>query len=79
MAGTADKDYFLDINGKVTADEEKAHSLLIRKGQDIPKEMADKYGIGSAKSAKAASAPAEDGEKANKPASNKSAAPAKNK
>jgi hypothetical protein len=44
--GVADKDYFLDDAGNVTADEEKAAFVLIRAGQDIPKEMADKYGIG---------------------------------
>lgn len=75
MAGTADKDYFLDLDGKVTTDEAKAHQLLIRKGQEIPKEMADRYDIGGSKK----SAPAEDGEKAAKPATNKSARPAQNK
>jgi len=44
--GTADKDYFLDVEGNVVTDEETAHQLLIRKGQEIPKEMADRYGIG---------------------------------
>jgi hypothetical protein len=53
MQGTADKDYFLTLEGKVTTDEEKAHSLLIRKGQDIPKDIADKYGIGKKASADA--------------------------
>lgn len=42
----ADKDYFLDTEGNVTTDTEEAHQLLIREGQEIPKEMADKYGIG---------------------------------
>lgn len=44
--GTADQDYFLDVEGNVTTDEETAHQLLIRAGQDIPKEMADRYGVG---------------------------------
>jgi hypothetical protein len=74
MQGTADKDYFLTLEGKVTTDEEKAHSLLIRKGQDIPKDIADKYGIG-----KKASADAERPAKAEAPSKDKSAQPAKNK
>lgn len=67
--GTADKDYFLDENREVTTDEEKAAFVLIRKGQDIPKEMADKYGIGKEKTA----------EKGGKPASNKAKKPSADK
>lgn len=74
--GTADKDYFLTLDGKVTTNDEKAHSVLIREGQEIPKEMADKYGIGK----KAADKPAsDDAKKAPAPSKNKSATPAENK
>jgi hypothetical protein len=73
--GVADRDYFLDDAGNMTADEEKAAFVLIRAGQDIPKEMADKYGIG--KSAKTASE--DEGEKASSPDSNKAAKPKSNK
>lgn len=70
--GTADQDYFLDDKGEVTTDTEKAAILLIRKGQDIPKDMADAFGIGKV-------AQQEEGEKlAEKPA-NKLAKPTKNK
>lgn len=68
--GIADKDYFLDENLKLTTDEDKAAFVLIRKGQEIPKEMADKYGIGKPK-AEAKAAPASTN-KAAKPAENKS-------
>ena len=46
IVGISDKDYFLDIEGNVTTDEATAHQLLIRAGQEIPKQMADDYGIG---------------------------------
>lgn len=68
--GTADKDYFLDQQGNVTTDELEAHQLLIRKGQDIPKEIADKYGIGKV---------AQTEEEADKPVSKKAANPSENK
>lgn len=74
--GTADKDYFLDENRELTTDEEKAAFLLIRKGQDVPKEMADKYGIGKV------AQPDEEagGETVKKPArTSKKAEPAENK
>src|SRR3954469_23223768 len=85
--GPADKDYFLDANGNVTEDQEQAATLLIRQGQDVPKEMADKYGIGKvAQTEGAAPANAEGAdepdaavEKADKPASNKAAKPKSNK
>lgn len=82
--GTADKTYYLDDDGKVTTDEEKAAVVLINKGQEIPKEMADQYGIGKGKSAKAASETdsdesADEGEKASGPKSNKAASPKKDK
>lgn len=74
--GTADKDYFLDVEGNVTTDEAEAHQLLIRAGQDISKEMTDKYGIGNkTKSAEKDSG----GEKASSPASNKAAKAKDNK
>jgi hypothetical protein len=74
--GTADQDYFLDDKGEVTTDTEKAAMLLIRKGQDIPKDMADTYGIG--KVAQQADGDEESEKLAKKPA-NKKAAPSKNK
>lgn len=77
--GTADKDYFLDAEGNVTTDEATAHTLLIRKGQDIPKDMADKYDLGK-KAAKVADTEEVDGgEKASSPSANKKASPSKNK
>ncbi len=80
--GTADKDYFLDENGKVTTDTEKAAIVLIRKGQDIPKEMADKYGIGKDKpkmAEKAADKAPESKEKGAGPSEDKSATPTNDK
>jgi hypothetical protein len=75
--GKADQDYFLDVEGNVTTDEKKAHQLLIRKDQDIPKEMADKYGIGKVAQKEEES----DGKtvKSAKPSANKSEKPANNK
>lgn len=71
--GTADKTYYLDENRELTTDQEKAAFVLINKGQDVPKEMADKYGIGKV-------APEEETEeKAAKPSANKKATPSKNK
>lgn len=76
--GVAEKDYFLDENRELTTKEEKAAFVLIRKGQEIPKEMADKYGIGKAeKPEKAADKPVS--QKSAKPSENKSAEPAENK
>lgn len=74
--GTADQDYFLDDEGKLTTDQEKAATLLIRKGQDVPKEMAEKY-FSDGDNAEAASA--DEGEKASSPKSNKAASPKGNK
>lgn len=85
--GTADKTYYLDENGKVTTDEEKAATVLINKGQDIPKEMVERYGIGKSK-AKAEDADTEDTadtetsaptKKASTSKANKAAKPASNK
>jgi hypothetical protein len=75
--GTADRDYFLDENRELTTDEEKAAFVLIRKGQDIPKETADKYGIGKTPQTK--TAPAKTSVKKAAPVSNKSAEPTENK
>jgi hypothetical protein len=77
MVGTADKDYFLDAEGNVTTDEEAAHQLLIREGQDVPKEMADKYGIG--KVAQTEEETAEPVKKAAKSSENKAEKAAENK
>lgn len=82
--GKADKDHFLDAEGNVTTDENEAAFLLIREGQDIPKEMADKYGIGKV-AQEGEQAAAEDSsestvtEKAAKPSANKSKKPTENK
>jgi len=71
IVGTADKDYFLDAEGNVTTDEEKAATLLIREGQDMSVEVAEKIGK---------VAQPEDAEaKATSPSLNKSDAPTKNK
>lgn len=76
--GKADKDYFLDEDLKLTTSDGKAAFVLIRKGQEISKEMADKYGIGKeSKPAEAAAKPVE--EKSATPEANKSAAPTENK
>lgn len=74
--GIADKDYFLDEHLKLTASEKKAAFVLIRKGQEIPKEMADKYGIGKTKEKQ--DAPAES-VKAVKPSADKSVKPTEDK
>ena len=44
--GIADKDYFLNANGELAENEEDAATLLVRAGQEVSKDMADKYGIG---------------------------------
>lgn len=87
--GTADKDYFLDGDGKVTTDQDAAATLLIRKGQDIPADMAEQYGIGKSSKAKAtaegtvpetdAATATDSTEKASRAKSNKAAKPASNK
>lgn len=82
IMGTADKDYFLDEDRKVTTDTEKAAIVLIRKGQNIPKEMADKYGIGKEKpntAEKAAEKALESKEKGSGPSEDKSATPTADK
>lgn len=71
--GIADKDYFLDENKQLTDKEDKAAFVLIRKGQEIPKDMADKYGIGKPRNLGAG------GAKAANPSANKAAKPAENK
>ena len=76
--GTADKDYFLDKEGNIAQDELSAATLLIRKGQEVPKEVADKYGIGKvAQSDEATDDTVE--KKSAKPSANKSVTPTKNK
>lgn len=78
VVGTADQDYFLDANRELTTDEEKAAFLLIREGQNVPKEMADKYGIGKVAQPdeKAESKPVK---KAAKSSENKAEKPAEDK
>jgi hypothetical protein len=75
--GTADQDYFLDIEGNVTTDTEKAHQLLIRAGQEIPKQMADDYGIG--KVAQKDEKAEKETVKSAKPSANKAEKAAENK
>lgn len=89
--GIADKTYYLDENRELTEDQSKAAFVLINQGQEIPADMADKYGIGKVaqKAEKAeqpqaekAGASDEDAtvtEKAKKPAANKAKTPAKDK
>lgn len=67
----ADKNYFLDAEGSLTTDEEKAAIRLINKGQEIPADMAAKYDFGG-KVAQKDAAPAADAE-----GSDESPAPAK--
>lgn len=74
--GTADKDYFLNKNGELAEGEADAATLLIRKGQEIPKDMADKYGIGKVAQDEGE---ADESVKAAEPKSNKAKSPAKNK
>lgn len=77
----ADKDYYLDKDRKLTDDPEKGAFHLIREGQEIPKEMADEYGIGKRKTAAAdeSAENAGDGKKASGPTANKSAKAKDNK
>lgn len=75
--GIADKDYFLDEHRQLTTDEAKAAFVLIRKGQEIPKEMADKYGIGKTKEKQ--DAPPAESVKAAKPSADKSVKPTEDK
>ena len=77
--GKADKDYFLDENRELTDDEEKAAFVLIRKGQDIPKEIADKYGIGKVAQPEEAAGEEHAVKRAAKPTANKSAKPTEDK
>jgi hypothetical protein len=84
IMGTADKTYYLDKDGKVITDPVKAATILINEGQDIPKEMADKYGIGKPPGKEPAKAATEVDEASGAPKSapakaNKAAKPAKNK
>lgn len=65
---TADKDYFLDKNRKLTTDENKAAFVLIRKGQEISVEMAEEHGIGQKAETKKET-----------PTANKTAEPSENK
>lgn len=77
--GIADRDYFLDENRELTTDEDKAAYRLINKGQEIPKDMADKYGIGKVAQTEVAADDAVSDKKSAKPSADKSAKPTKNK
>lgn len=91
--GIADKTYYLDAEGNLTEDPVKAATILINEGQEIPKEMAEKYSIGkvaqpdgearqtdTAKAKTETTADAVAGDpKASKPAANKATKPAKDK
>lgn len=89
MEQTANQDYFLDADGNVTANAEEAATLLIRKGQAIPQDMAEKYGDAFsgkvARQADTAKETATDEESAAEPKAetkkpaNKKATPSKNK
>ena len=41
----ADKDYFLDENAQLAKDESSAAFLLVRKGQEITADVAQKYNL----------------------------------
>lgn len=69
MSGIADKDYYLDAEGNIAESDETAATLLIRAGQEVPKEMADQYGIGVAAEAEESEA------KSEKPSKNKAVKP----
>lgn len=92
--GVANKTYYLDENRELTEDQSKAAFVLINEGQEIPKEMADQYGIGkdtgsASKVAQADATATTDGAtaadeaagapKSTKSSANKAARPAKNK
>ena len=76
IVGKADKDYFLNADGNLAESEDDAAFLLVRQGQDVTQEMADKYGIGKVAQEEQDAEPVE---KAAKPASNKAKKPASNK
>jgi hypothetical protein len=80
--GIVDKTYYLDKEGNVTEDPKKGATILINEGQEVPKEMVDKYGIG--KVAQDDEAAGDEGESSNTvksaaPKSNKAKSSAKNK
>jgi hypothetical protein len=76
-SNTADKDYYLDRDGKLTTDASKANSLLVRKGMEISPRLADQYGIGG----KATTATSNDADtaKGSKPTNTKAKTPSSNK
>lgn len=63
----ADKNYFLDAEGKLTTNEEDARIRLINEGQEIPAEMAAEYDFGG-KVAQKDAAPAPEAADAEAPA-----------
>ena len=71
----ADKDYYTDENGEVTDDPAKQRFLLVRAGQDMTTDVAEK--IGGLNNEEGSSAEGE--EKASAPKANKKAQPSKNK
>lgn len=89
----ADRNYFLDANGKVTTDSTKATDWLAREGALVRPDIRERYGIPYAaepeeKEAKQKVAPQPDGEaepeatekpKSAAPSANKAVKPAKNK
>lgn len=76
MGQIAAEDHWLDADGNVTTDSEQAATLLIRKGQEMSKEVAEMIG-------KVAQPESEEGEgkeaKSEAPTANKSEKPTKNK
>jgi hypothetical protein len=79
VMGIADKDYFTTKEGTLAEGEADAAFLLIRKGKEIPKHMADKYPELASKVAQPEEAAEDAPEKAATPKANKSRKPASNK
>jgi hypothetical protein len=74
----ADKDYFLDKDRLLTDDEANAAFLLVRKGQEVSKDVAELYGLGKVAPAGDEAQTVKDEEEKPKPAA-KSKTPAENK
>lgn len=74
----ADKTYYLDSTGELTTEEPSSGFVLINEGQEIPKEMADRYGVGKVATVEEEVAE-EKTVKSAKPTKNKSMSPKANK
>lgn len=80
----ADKTYWLDANKQLVEEEPESGFVLINEGQEIPAEMAEKYGLGKVtpKSDEAKAEASDESEapvKSAKPTANKKASPSANK